>query len=223
MAERNDLITENLGLVHSCCHRFVGRGVEYDDLYQAGCVGLIKAADRFEEERGLCFSTYAVPAILGAIKRIFRDGGAVKVSRSLKELSLRVSRERNRLSLKMGREPTVAELAEEMGVESEQIAEAICAGATPVSLTVTDSEEQSELDIAFDERDSIYNRVMVDAAVSILDERDRRIIELRYFGEKTQSQTAKQLGMTQVQISRREKAILMQLKKYLNGESKSAV
>ena len=220
---REEFIKENLGLVHSICRRFSGRGIEYDDLYQAGCVGLIKAADRFEEERGLCFSTYAVPAILGEIKRIFRDGGAVKVSRSLKELSLRVSRERNRLSLKMGREPTVAELAEEMGVESEQIAEAICAGATPVSLTVTDSEEQSELDIAFDERDSIYNRVMVDAAVSILDERDRRIIELRYFGEKTQSQTAKQLGMTQVQISRREKAILMQLKKYLNGESKSAV
>ena len=101
MADRDNLITDNLGLVHSCCHRFTGKGVEYDDLYQAGCIGLIKAADRFNENRGLCFSTYAVPAILGEIKRIFRDGGAIKVSRTLKELSLKATRERTRLALKL--------------------------------------------------------------------------------------------------------------------------
>ncbi len=223
MADRDILITENLGLVHSCCHRFTGRGVEYDDLYQAGCIGLIKAADRFEEERGLCFSTYAVPAILGEIKRIFRDGGMVKVSRSLKELSLKVSRERTRLSLKLGYEPSVNEIATEMGIDAEEVAEAICASVAPMSLTVEDNGEQSEIAIACDDRDSICNRVMIDSAVAILDEKDRRIIELRYFSEKTQSQTAKQLGMTQVQISRREKAILTKLRDHLNGKSKSIV
>lgn len=223
MDNRDSLITDNLGLVHSCCHRFTGRGVEYDDLYQAGCIGLIKAADRFDKERGLCFSTYAVPAILGEIKRIFRDGGSVKVSRSLKELSLKAAREKEKLSHKLGYEPSLSELAKEMGVSAEEIAEAMCASVAPMSLTSDEDGERNEIDIACDDRDSICNRVMLDAAVSILDERDRRIIELRYFGEKTQSQTAMQLGMTQVQISRREKVILMQMRDYLNGKNQSAV
>ena len=223
MADRDNLITDNLGLVHSCCHRFTGKGVEYDDLYQAGCIGLIKAADRFDESRGLCFSTYAVPAILGEIKRIFRDGGAIKVSRTLKELSLKATRERARLALKLGYDPSVSELAEEMNVSAEEVAEALCAAFAPMSLTIDDDGEQTELDVACDNRDEICNRVMIDDAVSILDERDRRIIELRYFGEKTQSQTALTLGMTQVQISRREKVILMKMRDYLNGKSKSAV
>ncbi len=223
MADRESLITDNLGLVHSCCHRFTGKGVEYDDLYQAGCIGLIKAADRFDADRGLCFSTYAVPAILGEIKRIFRDGGAIKVSRSLKELSLRATRERNRLALLLGHEPSVGELAAEMNMSSEEIAEALCASTAPMSLTAYDDGEQTEIDLACDDRDRICDRVMLDAAVAILDERDRRIIELRYFGEKTQSQTAASLGMTQVQISRREKVILTQMRNYLSGKNKSVV
>ncbi len=223
MADRNSLITDNLGLVHSCCHRFTGKGVEYDDLYQAGCIGLIKAADRFDEDRGLCFSTYAVPAILGEIKRIFRDGGMVKVSRSLKELSLKATRERSRLALKLGHDPSVSELAAEMNVSAEELAEALCAAVAPMSLTVDDDGEQTEIEIVCDDRDKVCDRVMLDDAVSILDDRDRRIIQLRYFGEKTQSQTAATLGMTQVQISRREKVILMQMRDYLNGKNKSVV
>ncbi len=223
MDNRENLITDNLGLVHSCCHRFTGRGVEYDDLYQAGCIGLIKAADHFDASRGLCFSTYAVPSILGEIKRIFRDGGAVKVSRSLKELSLKVTRERSRLAVKLGRDPSISELASEINVDAEEIAEALCASVAPLSLTVDDDGEQSEIQIAYDDRDKICDRLMIDDAVSILSENDRRIIELRYFGEKTQSQTAQQLGMTQVQISRREKVILSQLRDYLNGKNKSVV
>lgn len=94
MSRRDDLICQNIGLVHSCARRFIGRGIEYDDLFQAGCMGLVKAADGFEEERGLRFSTYAVPVILGEVRRLFRDGGSVKVSRSLKELAMRATRER---------------------------------------------------------------------------------------------------------------------------------
>ena len=103
----NPLVTENIGLVHACCRRFVGRGIEYDDLFGAGCIGLIRAANGFETERGIMFSTYAFPAIMGEIRRLFRDGGAVKVSRSLRELNMKAVRERERLAKSIGREPTV--------------------------------------------------------------------------------------------------------------------
>ena len=130
---RDSFIESNLPLVHSLCKRFVGRGIEYDDLYQAGCIGLIKAADGFDESRGLCFSTYAVPVILGEIRRMFRDGGSVKVSRSLKELSLKISRVKPLLELKLSREPTVGELAAELCVTPEEITEAHLDLSLPVS------------------------------------------------------------------------------------------
>ncbi|HCA28686.1 MAG TPA: flagellar biosynthesis protein FliA, partial [Ruminococcaceae bacterium] len=120
MSKREDVICNNIGLVHSCARRFIGRGIEYDDPFQAGCMGLVKAADGFDEERGLKFSTYAVPVILGEIRRLFRDGGAVKVSRSLKELSMRAARERENFISNEGREPTVSEMADLLGVEIEQ-------------------------------------------------------------------------------------------------------
>ena len=115
-ADRDILITENMGLVHTCAHRFTGKGIEYEDLFQAGCMGLVKAFDAFDRERGVRFSTYAVPVILGEIRRLFRDGGTVKVSRTLKELSIRTAREREKFALKEGREPTIKELAEQLGV-----------------------------------------------------------------------------------------------------------
>lgn len=117
--DREQRICDNIGLVHSCARRFMSRGIEYDDLFQAGCMGLVKAADGFEEERGLKFSTYAVPVILGEIRRLFRDGGTVKVSRSLKELSMRASRERDAFTAREGREPTIGELADLLGVERD--------------------------------------------------------------------------------------------------------
>ncbi|MDD4700049.1 MAG: sigma-70 family RNA polymerase sigma factor, partial [Oscillospiraceae bacterium] len=107
MQDREIFIENNMGLVHSCCHRFKGRGIEYDDLFQAGCIGLIKAYDNFDESRGLCFSTYAIPVILGELRRMFRDGGTIKIARGLKELTLKVAREREVLSKKLMREPTV--------------------------------------------------------------------------------------------------------------------
>ena len=145
---RDKLVTENLGLVHLCANRFRGRGVEYEELYSSGCVGLVKAAGAFDEERGVKFSTYAVPVILGEIKRVFRDGGTVKVSRSLKELSMKVTREKADFILKNGREPTVCELADIMGESAENIAEALSAALPCISLTGGEDEDGRQQDIA---------------------------------------------------------------------------
>lgn len=216
--DREILITENLGLVHSCAHRFTGRGIEYEDLYQAGCMGLVKAFDAFDTERGVRFSTYAVPVILGEMRRLFRDGGTVKVSRSLKELSIKTTREREKFLLKNGREPAVSELAVILSETEENITEALCAAAPVVSLTVGEDEGGGQADVPVESpEDEITERLSVIKAVSDLDEKDRMLIKLRYYESKTQTQTAKVLGMTQVQVSRREKKILEILRKELTG------
>lgn len=217
-ADRDLLITENMGLVHSCAHRFSGKGIEYEDLFQAGCMGLVKAFDAFDTERGVRFSTYAVPVILGEMKRLFRDGGTVKVSRSLKELSLKATREREIFVIKKGREPTVSELAKILSVSELEITEALCAAAPVISLTSGEDEGGGQTDVPVDSpEEQITERLSVIKAVSDLDERDRRIIRLRYYENRTQTQTAKVLGMTQVQVSRREKKILEILRKELTG------
>ncbi len=218
LADREILITENLGLVHSCAHRFTGRGIEYEDLFQAGCMGLVKAFDAFDTERGVRFSTYAVPVILGEMRRLFRDGGTVKVSRSLKELSMRATRERESFSLREGREPTISELAEILSVSEEEITEALCAAAPVISLTAGDDEGGGQADIPVESpEEQIAERLSVIKAVSDLEERDRKLIQLRYYENRTQTQTAKALGMTQVQVSRREKKILEILRRELTG------
>lgn len=217
-ADRNLLITENMGLVHSCAHRFSGKGIEYEDLFQAGCMGLVKAFDAFDTERGVRFSTYAVPVILGEMKRLFRDGGTVKVSRSLKELSLKATREREIFVIKKGREPTVSELAKILSVSELEVTEALCAAAPVISLTSGEDEGGGQTDVPVDSpEEQITERLSVIKAVSDLDERDRKIIRLRYYENQTQTQTAKVLGMTQVQVSRREKKILEILRKELTG------
>ena len=132
---REQTIESNIGLVHACARRFKGKGIEYDDLFQAGCMGLVKATDAFDSQRGVRFSTYAVPVILGEIRRLFRDGGTVKVSRSLKELSLKAAREREHFTQKEGREPTISELSSLMEVPEETLVEALGASAPPLSLT----------------------------------------------------------------------------------------
>lgn len=216
MDDRNAFIERNTGLVHACCHRFSGRGIEYDDLYQAGCIGLIKAADNFDEQRGLCFSTYAVPVILGEIKRLFRDGGAVKVSRSLKDLSLKAARVRETVSAELGREPSVSELAQRLGVDTEQLTEALCAAQPTLSLTFESEDGTGELDLPDDDiQGELCDRIALEEAMSSLDERDRALLRLRYYGGRTQCQTAERLGMTQVQVSRREKALLSEMRKLL--------
>ncbi len=216
---RETFICSNMGLVHTCARRFAGRGIEYDDLFQAGCVGLIKATDGFERERGLQFSTYAVPLILGEMRRLFREGNAVKVSRSLRELSLRAARMRETLSASTGREPTVEELATALGVEPAEAAQAVCAGLPPLSLTRTGEEDEgSDIDLPSPSPEgAITDRLALQQLLERLEERDRQLICLRYLGHRTQQATADALGMTQVQVSRRERVLLGLLRKELTG------
>jgi len=206
-----------MGLAHTCARRFIGRGIEYDDLFQAGCVGLVKAVDGFDDSRGLRFSTYAVPVILGEIRRLFRDGGSVKVSRSLKELSLQAIRQRERFVKERGREPQIAELAALLNVEPEQAAEALSAAQPPLSLTRAGDEdegEQIDLPVSAPE-ESITDRLALQQVLSELPEQDRRLIELRYIQRQTQQATADRLAMTQVQVSRRERVILAVMREKL--------
>ena len=215
--DREQQICDNMGLVHACCKRFLNKGIEYDDLFQAGCMGLCKAVDGFDEERGLCFSTYAVPVILGEIRRLFRDGGSVKVGRTLKELSLKVVRERETYMVKEGREPTISELAERLGISREQTAEALGASLPPLSLTRQDDEEgQENVDVPVPPPEAeLTDRLALQQVLTELEPRDRMLITLRYFGRHTQQITADRLGMTQVQVSRREKVILQEMRKKL--------
>lgn len=216
-AERNRLVENNLGLVHACANRFRGRGVEYDDLFQAGCVGLIKAADNFDETRGFSFSTYAVPVILGEIKRVFRDGGVVKVGRAIKEKSRAAVKRREEIAVELGREPTVSELAERLGVDAAEAAMLLNASMPAVSLTSAEDGE-GQLDIPVDSPENeVSDFLALRQVLQSLDERDRKMIELRYYGGMTQSKTAQKLGMTQVQVSRREKAVLELIRKKLTA------
>lgn len=216
--EKEEFIKKNLGLVHSCANRFRGRFIEYDDLFSAGCVGLLKAIEGFDESRGIMFSTYAVPAILGEMKRLFRDGGALKVSRSLKDLSMKVVRERERYMKEHSREPTLTELAEILEVSVESVVEALNVSVPPMSLTIQDDEGETQLDVPVDIIDDrIADRISLDEVIKTLDENDQKLIYLRYYQNKTQSETAAVLGMTQVQVSRREKKLLQKLRIKLSG------
>ena len=211
--DRDRFIEENLRLVHAVCKRFAGKGMEYDDLYQAGCLGLVKAADAFDTERGVCFSTYAFPVIMGEIRRLFRDGGAVKISRSIKELGLKISAAKEKMEQELSREPTVSELAERLAVSAEEITEAICAMQPTVSLTYEDDDGMKESEIpTVSTEEEVTNRLTVHAGMERLDDTERKIVLCRYYRALTQSKTAEILSMTQVQISRKEKKILEKLR-----------
>jgi len=217
-ATRDELIQNNIGLVHACAGKLKGRGMEYDDLFQAGCMGLCKAADAFDHQRGVRFSTYAVPVILGEMRRLFRDGGAIKVSRTLKELSLKIGRVRERFNLDYGREPLISEVAEILGVDQSMVAEAVAASAHPVSLTESDDEGGGQIDLPVDSpEDMLADILSLKQVLGQLEPNDRKLVYFRYFGNLTQTQTAQKLGMTQVQVSRREKKILQNLKTMLNS------
>lgn len=222
---RAEFIEKNLGLVHACAGRFKGRGIEYEELYSAGCLGLVKACDGFDIGRGVCFSTYAVPVILGEIKKLFRDGGTVKVSRSLKELSLKINAERERCLKKTGQEPGITQLAETLQTTPEQIALAIRASLPTLSLTPTDDEDgQKEWDVPVDSpEETLSDRIGLAEVMDKLSPQDRQMIRLRFFGGRTQSETARVLGTTQVQISRRERKILKWMRAQLLGENLPAL
>ena len=207
---------ENLGLVHLCANRFRGRGIEYDDLYSAGCIGLLKAAEAFDCERGVKFSTYAVPVVLGEIKRLFRDGGTVKVSRSLKELSLKAVRVRDEMSKELGREPTLSELGKKLDTDECAIAEALSVSLPPVSLTDSSEEGGGQIDVAAPSPDiEIGDTVALRQVLEMMEPKDRELIFLRYYKNFTQSAAAQKLGMTQVQVSRREKKLLTFMREQL--------
>ena len=217
MKNRDKLVEDNLGLVHSCCQKFKNRGIEYDDLFSSGCMGLIKAIDNFNPDYGLQLSTYAVPVILGEIKQLFRNGGTVTVSRSLKELSMNINKTSNDFQLKHNRPPTVGELAKILETTKEKINEALNATRLPLSLTTDDEDDIKELDLPYDDEvEMLTEKLALKQVISQLDTTDKKIIELRYYKHQTQTQTAKVLNMTQVQVSRREKKILMFMRQKLS-------
>lgn len=209
-AQRSAFIEQNLGLVHACAGRFRGRGIEYDDLYSAGCMGLVKAYDGFDESRGVCFSTYAVPVILGEMKKLFREGGGVKVSRSLKELGMRVNAAREQYIKLCGTEPSLTQLAQQLDEPLDSIALAVQAAQPALSLTPDNGEESgAQLDIPVDSpEEELADRISLGEVLRSLPQEDQDLIRLRFYGERTQSETARLLHTTQVQISRRERKIL---------------
>ncbi len=211
----NALVTENLGLVHSCANRFRGSGVEYDDLFQAGCVGLIKAAAGFDPTLGFRFSTYAVPAILGEIKRIFRDGGAVKIGRSAKEKARNLFALKEELSVNLGREPTITEIAQKANLDVSEAASLLCACLPVISLTADEDEGQTDIPVESEE-ERLSSHIDLMNSLDALEEDERLLIEYRYFRGHTQTLTAKKMGLSQVQVSRKEKAILLKLRKMLS-------
>lgn len=215
---RDALISDNLGLVHACANRFRGKGIDYDDLFSAGCLGLVKAADGFRPELGFAFSTYAVPAVLGEIRRLFRDGGAIKISRSLKERARTASQLREEMTNTLDREPTLRELAEKMGVSEFEMAELVNLASPVVSLTELDEAGGGQTDIPVESgEDEIQNSLALGEVLKRLPENDRRLIELRYYQGFTQMKTAQALGLSQVQVSRRERSILLEMRKRLTG------
>ena len=199
------LAEENLGLVHLCANRFRGRGVEYEELYSAGCVGLLKAVRAFDSSRGVQFSTYAVPVILGEIKRVFRDGGAIHVSRGLRERAMRLQKLQEMFEQTHGRTPTLSELSVLADCTVEACAQALCVSQAPLSLTQQsdgDGEQDGQLDIPVEAPDRrIGDLLSLRQEMEQLAPRDRMLLELRYFRELTQTKTAQILGMTQVQVS----------------------
>lgn len=212
---REEKIENNIGLVHSIAARFKGRGVDYEDLFQNGCIGLIKAVDNFDESKGFAFSTYAVPVIMGEIKRIFRDGGAIKVSRALKEKAIKAQSVRDKFIKSNLREPTVGELAQLLDVSAEETAEILNVITPMLSLNSFGEDGESTIDIPIDESDRLFDRISVSQLLSHLSSDEQMLIDCRYYKGCTQAVTAEKLGISQVQVSRREKAILKKLRKLM--------
>lgn len=210
---RDCLVNNNIRLVWSVVQRFMNRGYEADDLFQIGCIGLLKAVDKFDLNYDVKFSTYAVPMIIGEIQRFLRDDGTVKVSRSLKELANKVRRTKEELYKHLGRSPTVGEVAEALGIRPEDVVFAQEANRVPTSIHETVFENDGDpitlMDqIADENMGKWFDQIAIKDAISRLSERERLIVYLRYYKDQTQSEVAQRLGISQVQVSRLEKRIL---------------
>lgn len=218
---REKLISDNLGLVWSIVRRFEHRGHEREELFQIGCIGLMKAIDKFEISYEVKFSTYAVPMIMGEVKRFLRDSSMMKVSRSLKENGWKVKKASDMLSQKYGRDATLQEISEEVGLSVEDIVEAMEANEEVASIYQpvyqSDDNEIYLVDQICGESaaktDELVNHLLLEQLLKELDEKEKELIELRYFKDMTQVQVAKKLGVSQVQVSRMERKILMRMKK----------
>lgn len=203
---RNRLITENMGLVVSVAKRYIGRGQDMEDLVQIGLIGLIKAVDRFDMSYDVKFSTYSVPLIQGEIRRFLRDDGLVKVSRNLKTIHYKAEKFRQEFQRTNGREPTVEEICDQTGSTPEELIMAMESAAE-----ISDIEDMGEMQSIRREEDIVVEKLYVKQLLGTLTEKEKRLITLRYFGEKTQGETGRILGMSQVQVSRLEKKILSSL------------
>ena len=216
---RERLVEENIGLIWCVVKRFGGRGVETEDLFQIGSIGLLKAIDKFDLSYDVKFSTYAVPMISGEIKRFLRDDGMIKVSRSLKETAHRASAQREQLEKKLGREPSLLELSLEMDVEAEELAMAMDASSQVESLQQTicrgegaDIKLMDKLEEKTQSQEHLLDRMMIKEALGSLGAKERELIYKRYFQDMTQTAIARDMGMTQVQVSRMEKKILKSMR-----------
>lgn len=225
-AEAQDkLVENNMGLVYSIVKRYSGRGYDTEDLVQIGAIGLIKAIKKFDTKFNVCFSTYAVPVIAGEIKRFLRDDGAVKISRTLKETAIKGRRTEEELRRLLNRDPTIGEIAEKCGVDADTLTEAFDAAAPPASIydsIYENGENEIRLldTMAGDEsEEKIINKVMAENILTSLKPRERQVIVLRYYKGKTQSEIARIIGVSQVQVSRIEKRILENLRKLMCSDS----
>ena len=226
---KEKIVSDNTGLVWSIARRFYGRGYDLEDIYQIGCIGLLKAIDRFSEEYEVKFSTYAVPLIAGEIKRFLRDNGMIKVSRILKQNGYRISQAREALSIRLGRDPSMDEISAATGLSDEEIILATDANREIESIYQPvyehDGSEMCLVDKLADEagtlktEDNLYNKILIEQAMSRLDEKEKALINLRYFQDKTQNETAKELGISQVQVSRLEKKLLFVMRNSIDNKS----
>lgn len=219
-AARDLLVERNVRLVWSVVQRFLNRGYDPDDLFQIGSIGLIKAIDKFDLSYDVRFSTYAVPMIIGEIQRFLRDDGSIKVSRSLKETAHKIRRTRDELTKELGRSPTIVEIANSLNITPEEAVHALDSAKSPHSIHETVFENDGDpitlLDQIADDQSDWFDKLTLEEAIRELNERERLIVYLRYYKDQTQSQVAKRLGISQVQVSRLEKKILEDMKVHLN-------
>lgn len=218
---RDQLVAENVGLVWSVARRFQGRGYDIEDLFQIGSIGLLKCIDHFDLSREVQFSTYAVPLIMGEIRRYIRDEGIVKVSRSLKELSYKIKKQEDLYEKKYHRAPTLREIVEDLQAKEEDVIMALESGKEVCSLNQIIYQSQSDeilledkLETKKDVIEESVNQMYVEQLMETLDERERQLIRMRYYQNQTQSAIAKTMGISQVQVSRLEKKILKKLREW---------
>jgi RNA polymerase sporulation-specific sigma factor len=212
------LIIENSGLIWSVARRYFGRGVDADDLYQLGCVGFLKAIAGFDPEYGTQFSTYAVPKISGEIRRFLRDDGSIKVSRGMKERATVIKSARQKLEQQLGREPSLSELSRETGLSPEDIAAAETAAAPTESLQRESGDDGFTLELVLGDdgmEDRLVERIALSEALSLLPERERKVIALRFFHGMTQQAVARVIGVSQVQVSRLERRAIESLREII--------